>query len=113
MPISIEEGGRRRLNAVCELCEFASVVVRDWTHKEALLEMLDASKRRWMEDRVVVADEAVVSSDERRRVPLISSLVERKETFVSHVFFTSGSTGAPKGCVASGGAVFILHGRKR
>ncbi len=106
VPISIEEGGRRRLNAVCELCEFASVVVRDWTHKEALLEMLDASKRRWMEDRVVVADEAVVSSDERRRAPLISSLVERKETFVSHVFFTSGSTGAPKGCVVSEKALF-------
>ena len=87
VPISIEEGGRRRLNAVCELCEFASVVVRDRTHKEALLEMLDASKRRWMEDRVVVADAAVVSSDARRRAPLLSSLVERKETFVSHVFF--------------------------
>ena len=50
VPISIEEGNGRRLNDVCELCDFAAVVVRDWPQKQSLLEMLDESKRPWMEE---------------------------------------------------------------
>ena len=57
VPISIEEGNGRRLNDVCELCDFAAVVVRDWTQKQSLLEMLDESKRTWKEDRIVLANE--------------------------------------------------------
>ena len=65
VPISIEEGNGRRLNDVCELCDFAAVVVRDWPQKQSLLEMLDESKRTWMEDRIVLANEPGVFFDDQ------------------------------------------------
>ena len=106
VPISIDEGSRRRLNAVCELCEFASVVVRDLTQKEAFLEMLDASERSRMGDRFVVADDVLTSLNDCASTPLSLASINGSELFISHVFFTSGSTGVPKGCVVSEKALF-------
>ena len=80
VPISIEEGNGRRLNDVCELCDFAAVVVRDWPQKQSLLEMLDESKRTWMEDRIVLANEPGVFLDDQD-IDIIGKYFNKKDVF--------------------------------
>ena len=97
VPISVETESSERLRFLANACEFETIIVTNEAQKAILVNKLSHQKQY---QNIVSLDDLLnmnVDDDHHSH----ETKGSERRNLTSHIFFTSGSTGIPKGCVVS------------
>jgi len=97
VPISVETESSERLRFLANACEFETIIVTNEAQKAILVNKLSHQKQY---QNIVSLDDLLNMNVDNDHHGHETKESERRN-LTSHIFFTSGSTGIPKGCVVS------------